>query len=127
MMTFKELAWIGAAGAVGTLARFAIAALVQNYSGAKFPWGTLTVNVVGCFLFGLVFILAEEKNLIPAQVKVIVLTGFMGAFTTFSTFGFETTALIHAGDWGSAILNIVGQNLAGIIAVTMGIFLARQF
>jgi len=127
MMTFKELAWIAGAGAVGTLSRFAIAALVQNFSGSKFPWGTLTVNVVGCFLFGLVFILAEEKSLIPAQVKVIVLTGFMGAFTTFSTFGFETTALIHSGDWGSAILNIVGQNVAGIVAVTMGIFLARQF
>lgn len=127
MMTFKELAWIAAAGAVGTLARFSIAAAVQNYSGAKFPWGTLAVNIIGCFLFGLVFILAEERNIIPAQVKVIVLTGFMGAFTTFSTFGFETTALIHSGDWGYAILNIVGQNLAGIVAVTMGIFLARSW
>jgi CrcB protein len=127
MMTFKELAWIAGAGALGTLSRFAFAALVQNFSGAKFPWGTLAVNVLGCFLFGLVFILAEEKHIIPAQVKVIVLAGFMGAFTTFSTFGFETTALIHAGEWGSAILNIVGQNLAGIAAVTAGIFVARSF
>ncbi len=127
MITIKELAWIAGAGAVGTLSRFAIAAMVQNFSGSKFPWGTLTVNVVGCFLFGLVFILAEERNIIPAQVKVIVLTGFMGAFTTFSTFGFETTAFIHAGNWGYAVLNILGQNLAGIVAVTMGIFLGRAF
>jgi len=126
-MSFKELAWIAIAGALGTLARFALAALVQNFSGGKFPWGTLAVNVIGCFLFGLVFILAEEKNLIPAQVKVVVLVGFMGAFTTFSTFGFETTALIHAGDLGPALLNILGQNLAGVVAVTVGIFLARSF
>ena len=125
-MSFKELAWIACAGAVGTLARFALVALVQNFSGSKFPWGTLTVNVIGCFLFGLVFILAEEKNIIPAEVKVIVLVGFMGAFTTFSTFGFETAALIHAGDWGNALLNMLGQNLAGVVAVTMGIFLGRS-
>jgi CrcB protein len=126
-MSIKFLAWIAGAGALGTLCRFGIAALVQDYSRSKLPLGTLAVNVIGCFLFGLVFILAEERNLIPAQVKVVVLTGFMGAFTTFSTFGFETTALIHAGNWGHAIANVLAQNMAGIVAVTLGILLGRAF
>jgi CrcB protein len=124
-MSIKLLAWIAGAGALGTLCRFGIAALVQDYSRSKMPLGTLAVNVIGCFLFGLIFILAEERNLIPAQVKVVVLAGFMGAFTTFSTFGFETTALIHAADWGYAIANVLAQNLAGIVAVTLGILLGR--
>lgn len=124
-MSFKLLPWIAGAGALGTVCRFGISALVQNYSHQRMPAGTLIVNVIGCFLFGLIFILAEEKNLIPAHVKVVTLAGFMGAFTTFSTFGFETTALIHAGDWGYAALNVLAQNVTGILAVTGGILLGR--
>lgn len=126
-MSFKLLPWIAGAGALGTVCRFGLAALVQNYGNQKMPLGTLIVNVIGCFLFGLIFILAEEKNLIPSHVKVVTLAGFMGAFTTFSTFGFETTAFIHAGNWGYAALNILAQNIAGILAVAGGILLGRSF
>ena len=84
----KYLIWIALAGAAGTVSRFLVAGWAQKFGGGRFPWGTLTVNLVGCFLFGLIFALIEDRVNITERVRHIVLIGFMGAFTTFSTFGF---------------------------------------
>lgn len=122
---FRELSLIAAAGAVGTLARYGLHHVVQRASGSTFPWGTLAVNVLGCFLFGIVWTLAEERVLISQQSKLVVLVGFMGAFTTFSTFAFDSGALIRDGNWMPAVANVLLENLLGIGAIFAGFAVGR--
>ena len=121
----KELSLLAFAGAAGTLARFGVAGFVQRFCGERFPWGTLTVNAVGCFLFGFVWALAEERLLISGQTRFIVLTGFMGAFTTFSTFAFETSGLLRDSEWWLAIGNVAANNLLGVVFVLLGFAASR--
>src|SRR3990172_253106 len=79
-----KLALLALAGSLGTLARYGLAGLVHRYDGASFPWGTLAVNVTGCFLVGLLAALFESRWPVTGETRVILLVGFMGAFTTFS-------------------------------------------
>jgi fluoride exporter len=120
-----KLMLLAAAGAVGTLARYGLGGLVQRVAGDGFPWGTLAVNVGGCFLFGLVWMLAEERSLIGPEARIIILIGFMGAFTTFSTFAYETGAMIEDGQYLRACGNMAVQNGLGLAAMFMGFFVGR--
>ena len=122
-----KLVMIALAGAVGTLARYGLGGLVQRAAGGFFPWGTLAVNVAGCFLFGLVWALAEERFLISGEVRTIVLVGFMGAFTTFSTFAFETGEMLRNAEYLMAGANLLAQNVLGIAGLMLGLVAARAF
>jgi CrcB protein len=122
---WQKLAWLAVAGALGTLARFGLSGLIYRLFGSGFPWGTIVVNVVGCFLFGIVWVLAEDRFLISGQTRLIILTGFMGAFTTFSTFAFETAQQMRDADWLLALANIALQNVVGIVCVFLGFALGR--
>jgi fluoride exporter len=124
---WKELCWLALAGAAGTLSRFGLSGLVQSFAGEKFPWGTLAVNVVGCFLFGLIWTLAEDRLIISSQTRSIILIGFMGAFTTFSTFAFESGAMLRDSEWRDAALNLLANNVVGIAGVFLGIAVGRWF
>jgi len=121
----QKLVLIALAGAAGAVARYLLGGLVHRLFGAGFPWGTLAVNVVGCFLFGLVWALGEERMLFGSEARLIVLVGFMGAFTTFSTFAFETTEMLRNAEWLAAAGNLVGQNAAGLGAVVLGFAAAK--
>jgi CrcB protein len=121
----QKLAWLLVAGALGTLARYEVAGLVQRLSAASFPAGTFVVNVVGCLLFGLVWALAEERLVIAGDTRLVVLTGFMGAFTTFSTFAFETGAMLRDAEWLHAACNVALHNGFGLAAVFAGMALGR--
>jgi CrcB protein len=83
------------------------------------------INVTGCLLFGLIWTLAEDRLLISPQARVVALTGFMGAFTTFSTFAFETSQLLGGAEWFRALGNVVLQNVVGVAAVMLGFALGR--
>lgn len=120
-----KLAWLAVAGAIGTIARYGLSGLVQKYCGASFPWGTLAVNALGCFLFGLIWTLAEERLIIGGETRFIILTGFMGAFTTFSTFAFETGEFLRDSEWVWAFGNILMQNVLGLVALFLGFSLGR--
>ena len=120
-----KFVWIALAGAVGTLCRYWLSGLVYELLGRDFPWGTWAVNILGSFLFGLVWIMAEERGLLSAQARLFVLTGFMGAFTTFSTFIFESGGLLNDGQWLKLMLNVGGQNAAGFLALYLGTGLGR--
>ena len=122
----EKLALLAAAGAVGTLARYGLSLVVQRWCGAGFPWGTLVVNVLGCFLFGIVWTLAEERLVISPLARIILLVGFMGAFTTFSTFAFETAEILRDAQWLIAAANVAAQNLIGILAVILGFAVGRS-
>ena len=118
---------LGGAGALGTLCRFGLSGLVQRLGGGSFPWGTLSVNVLGCFLFGLVWTLGEERMLVSGEHRLIILAGFMGAFTTFSTFAFESAQLLQDAEYLLAAGNLAIQNVLGLVSVILGIALGRLF
>jgi CrcB protein len=109
----------------GTLARYALQGLVQRLFNASFPWGTVAVNLLGCFAFGVVWSLAEERLLISGQTRTILLVGFMGAFTTFSTFAFETSELLRDSQWLLASAYWLGQALFGVLLLFAGIAVGR--
>lgn len=121
----QKLALVALAGALGTLARYGLSGLVQRLAGPAFPLGTFTVNVVGSFAFGLVFGVLESRLALSAQLRMLLLTGFMGAFTTFSTYMFESAALLRHGQYGAAFLNLGGQIVLGLALVMAGLALAR--
>jgi CrcB protein len=121
----NQFVLLAIAGAVGTLARYWLGGVVQRLCGAGFPWGTVVINITGCLLFGLIWTLAEDRLLISPQTRVVALTGFMGAFTTFSTFAFETAQLLSGAEWLRALGNVALQNVVGVVAVMLGFALGR--
>lgn len=121
----QKLILIAVAGAIGTLARYFLGGLVQRLYGGAFPWGTFAVNMSGTFLFGLVWALAEERLVISGEARAIILVGFMGAFTTFSTFMFETGELLRDSEFALAIGNIAMQNILGIVFLILGLAAGR--
>lgn len=122
-----KLLWLAGAGALGTLARYGLGGLVQRLHQSTFPWGTFVVNALGCFIFGLVWSLAEERLVIGGETRAIILVGFMGAFTTFSTFAFETAAMLRDAEWLLAAANLLAHNGLGLVAFFLGVGLGRAF
>lgn len=113
------------AGAAGVLARYwATEALARRY-GEAFPWGTLAVNLTGCFLAGLLFQLLQERVLLGDAWRAALLVGLLGAFTTFSSYGLQTFALLREGAFGRAAVYVVASNLAGLLTVWAGYALAK--
>ncbi len=112
-------------GAAGTLCRYGLAGFVQRLSGSDFPFGTFAVNMAGCLLFGLVWGLLENRAGFSGEWRLAALTGFMGAFTTFSTYMFETSALLRLGQTALALANVAGQSLLGLGLVLAGTALGR--
>jgi CrcB protein len=121
----QKLIWLGLAGALGTLARYGVATAAGRLAGMGFPWGTLAVNLGGCFLFGLVLTLSRERGLIAQVPAEIVLVGFMGAFTTFSSYVGDTWLLAQGARAGHAFVNVAVQNLGGLACFFLGATLAR--
>ncbi|RME80582.1 MAG: fluoride efflux transporter CrcB [Planctomycetota bacterium] len=112
-------------GAVGALSRYVISKLVQDwFSSSLFPWGTLTVNLLGCLLLGFCFMIGE-RYLIPPHWRNFVFVGIFGALTTFSTYSFETLALLQDGEYGYAMANILANNGLGILCVFLGFITAK--
>ncbi|MFA6450307.1 MAG: CrcB family protein [bacterium] len=122
-----KLFWLALAGAAGTLARYGLVGIVQRGFGQSFPWGTLAVNIIGCLLAGLVWTLAEERNIISGEMRLIVLIGFMGAFTTFSSLILETTGLMKDTEWLRAMGNLTLHNGIGLMAFYVGMITGRIF
>ena len=122
---WTKFALIAAAGAAGTLARYGMTVAVQRAAGAGFPWGTLAVNVAGCLLFGLVWGVAESRLPASGETRTILLVGFMGAFTTFSTFAFETGQMLHDARYLLAAGYVAASNVTGIAALIGGMAAGR--
>jgi len=117
--------WIGLAGAVGALARFAVGTWTQDHVSNTFPAGTFLVNVLGCFIFGVVWSLAQEER-ISQDLRLILLAGFAGAFTTFSTYIFDAVQLYGSQSWRALVLSFLGQLLLGALAMVLGLRLGRN-
>ncbi len=118
---------IGLAGLLGTLGRFGLSGIVARRFGETFPTGTLVVNVVGCFLAGFLFHLMYERFLINEVLRTAIMIGFLGGFTTFSSFGLQTFTLLRDGEIGLATVNVLASNIAGLLTVWAGYSVARVF
>lgn len=123
---WSKLALLAIAGALGTLSRYGLGSLVMKWCGPGFPWGTFVINSLGCFLFGLVVALVEGKWL-SAEAAAVLLTGFMGAFTTFSTFTHDSAELLRTSAWFAAFANIAGQIVLGLLLLIAGMSLGKIF
>lgn len=123
----KALASLAIGGAAGAIARWGLHYWIDAKwaSGTAFAWGILLVNVLGCFLFGWLFMLFEEKEWFSDTAQLAVFTGFLGSFTTFSTFGWNTLELIRIGQIGSAISYVAASVVLGLLAVWLGFQLGR--
>ncbi len=115
---------IGFAGALGALARYGVSLAALRWLGEEFPYGTLFVNLSGCFLLGVIAELTMEDAGLAPETRAILGTGFVGAFTTFSTFGVETYRAMQAGSWGVAASNVAINVVGGIVLVAPGVSLA---
>lgn len=116
---------IAVAGAAGALARYGLDGLITRRAPSAFPWGTLAVNLSGCFLLGFVFTLTTEQLTTAPWLRSAVTIGFLGAYTTFSTWSFETYRLVEDGALGLAAANALGSLAAGLVAVYLGTIGAR--
>lgn len=123
-MTNALLIFVGAG--VGGVFRYWAANGVYWLTGRQFPYGTLFVNVSGCFLMGLLFVLLERVDSISPQLRALLLIGFLGGYTTFSSFSIETLTLFENGEWLSGLLNIVLSFSLCLIATWIGVIGGRQ-
>lgn len=112
---------------IGGVSRFWVSNIVYFFVGRNFPYGTLVVNVSGCFLMGLLFVVLQEwLNEIAPQLRSFLLIGILGGYTTFSSFSIETLNLFENGDWLGATLNILLTTLLCLIAVWLGVMGGRN-
>ena len=121
----EKLFWLAASGACGTLARYGLSGLVYRWLGSSFPWGTAVVNILGSLLFGIIWSASGERNLVSPELRIIILGGFMGAFTTFSTFISETGLLFADSQLLAGFGNVLFQVTSGIAAFFLGLMIGR--
>ncbi len=118
---------IALAGSLGALCRFGLSILTQRIARSSLPWGTLVVNATACFAIGVLWALFEDRIEISKDARASIFVGFLGAFSTFSTYMLETSALIQGERWGWAIGNILAQNFLGLALTLLGLALVRNF
>ena len=118
--------WICFAGALGTGTRYLVGIWAGTKFGTAFPYGTLIVNVSGCFSIAAIMQVAISTNLLPATLRLALTTGFLGGLTTYSSFNYETTRLLQERSWGLGLLNYALTTLACFAAGLLGFALARR-
>jgi CrcB protein len=121
-----ELVLVGIGGFFGAIARRVVDVSVSDRAQSVFPFGTLAVNLSGSFLLGLLFAWATERDVLPADIRAPVMIGFVGAYTTFSTWMLESWRLVEDGAWQLAVVNIAGSIGLGLIALVAGLAVGRS-
>jgi fluoride exporter len=116
---------VGLGGFAGAIARYVVDGWVSQRNGTAFPAGTLVINLTGSFLLGLLFAWVLERGVLPADVRAPVMIGFLGAYTTFSTFMLESWRLVEDGAWVLALVNLGGSLGLGLVAVLGGLAVGR--
>ena len=120
-----QLLLIGVGGFAGAAARYLVDGWVVDRTGAGFPYGTLAVNLIGAFLLGLLFALTVDRAILPADLRGPLGIGFLGAFTTFSTYMLESWRLLEAGAIALAAVDLFGSLALGLVAVAAGLVIGR--
>lgn len=125
-----NLLLIAIAGGLGAVARYGTGLLVDRILPEEhFPWAILIINMIGCLLFGVIFTAIESSSHwdpdTKARIRMVLLIGFMGAFTTYSTFAFQSAMLLEQSRWMPAVFNIAGHTVLGISAIFAGLYLGK--
>lgn len=121
-LSLTQIGLVGMAGALGAVVRYVVGRFIAERAGAEFPFGTLVINLTGAFGIGLLFALAG-RHLISAVVQVMLATGFLGGYTTFSTMSWEGVQLARGGSTALAMLYLAGSMMLGLLAVSGGLAL----
>jgi CrcB protein len=121
-----NILFIGIGGFLGAVSRYWVAIYIGQRWGRSFPLGTFVINVTGSFLIGLLMTLMTERIIENPQWRLLLVVGFLGAYTTFSTFEYETGALLKDGEWLYASMNVIGSVLVGFIALKLGEVIAKS-
>jgi CrcB protein len=119
------LLFLAVGGAFGAVSRYLVQGWVQDLAGGRFPWGTFAVNISGSFALGLVFALAMDRAVLAPEVRVPLMVGFIGSYTTFSTLMLESWVLVEEGDLTRMLFNLMGSVAVGMVAVVAGLALGR--
>lgn len=125
-MNYTMYGFIALGGALGAIGRYLLSTYVYSKSDSIFPWGTFVVNILGCFILGMVYIWGTEKMAISSNIRTFLAIGLLGAFTTFSSFSLETLNIIRDGEIRIALLNIGGSIVLGLLAVWLGTVFAEM-
>ena len=120
-----QLVAVAIGGAAGAVMRWLMASGIQRMAGGPFPWGTFAVNAIGSFLLGFIFVWLIERSTVSELVRLALTVGFLGAFTTFSTYSLESIRLLQEGALALAFGNVIGQVLVCLTLTWLGIQLAR--
>jgi CrcB protein len=124
--TMANIFIIGIGGFLGAISRYGVALWIGQRWGRTFPLGTFLINISGSFLIGLLMSLFTERFMVNPQWRLLLIVGFLGAYTTFSTFEYETGALVKDGEWMIAMLNVVLSVIVGFIALKLGEVVAKS-
>ena len=122
-----QLVLIAIFGAIGTLARYGLQGLVQVRAGSAFPYGTLLINLTGCFFLGLIGQFTMNRIVLSPGWRLAITVGFFGGYTTFSSFGWETAKMLEDGEWLRATTYVAASVVAGLLLSVAGIRLANKF
>jgi len=121
----REVLLVAAGGAAGATLRYAVNLAMISRTASEFPWHTLVVNVVGAFLLGVLAALTLERGLLPTQYALLLGTGLLGGFTTFSAFAYESVVLIERGQAALGVANILASCVLGVSAAVAGLLVGR--
>ena len=122
----KALLLVGIGGGIGSIMRYLTTVLISRYSSSLFPWATYSANLLGCLLIGLFIGILERQQVLSSDLKLLLITGFCGGYTTFSAFANENMTLIRSGHTFTALLYIAVSVLSGILAVYGGMLIAKS-
>lgn len=112
-------------GALGAMGRFSIAKYMSQYNSGLFPWATFSTNILGCFLMGILFVCITERFAVLEPYRPLLMVGFLGAFTTFSTFSLEIIALFNQEAWLTGFSYLILSCFCGVLGAWLGILVAR--
>lgn len=125
-MTPQMLLAVAAGGALGSMGRYAVGVLLARMMGTGFPWGTLTVNIVGSFVMGLLIEAAALRGVMSGEARAFVFVGVLGGFTTFSSFSLDVVTLVQRDEVWAAGAYLAATVVVGVLALVFGLFVARQ-
>ncbi len=121
----EKVLWISLGAVLGANLRYWVGDWVAQRYGSGFPYGTLLINLSGSFLLGLIVSMSMENFIIDPRLRLLLTIGFLGSYTTFSTYAYESIALISQGQWGLGLFNLLGSSLLGALFAVLGIWLGK--
>jgi CrcB protein len=120
-----KVLWISIGAVLGANLRYWVGDWAAQRFGSSFPYGTLLINLSGSFLLGLIVSMSMENFIIDPRLRLLLTIGFLGSYTTFSTYAYESIALISQGQWGLGLFNLLGSSLLGVLFAVLGIWLGK--